>query len=415
MSAGEILLVMVYLFTLFYTIFWLLTLLDHKQIPGQKFQGFPKVSILIPAHNEEKYVKHCVDSVLGLDYPRDNLEIMIVNDGSTDNTLSVCRRIKDDNPDYSITLINTPNRGKWAALNEGLNKATGEFFACLDADSFVSKNALKNLLSHFSEEKIAVVLPLLKVFKPKSFFQRVQWYEYVLNMFYKRLLGLLDSIHVAPGPFSVYRTRVLREIGGFRRAHFTEDFEIVLRIQERHYKIVQASDAIVYTTSPRNLSSILKQRYRWFRGSFLNVWDYRRMLFRVRYGDFGMLQMPVVLLNGFLGVTFFSLMIYLNVLNPAWSGLNDLSLVNFDLFTIFSNLSFSFSILDLNFYKLYILSFFSVFSLFIIFLANRFMKENLLKYGLKCLIFFIFFYYMTVVTVWFKLFWDLLFRREHKW
>ena len=293
--------------------------------------------------------------------------------------------------------------------------ASGEFFACLDADSFVSGNSLKNLLSYFVDENTAVVLPLLKVYNPKSFFQRVQWYEYVLNMFYKRLLGLRDAIHVAPGPFSVYRTGVLREVGGFRQAHFTEDFEIILRLQQRHCKIVQVPDSIVYTIAPISLSELLKQRYRWFRGSFLNVWDYKGMLFRSKYGDFGMFQLPVVLLNGFLGVTFFSLLIYLTVLQPVWTTLRDLSLINFDVFTIFSNFSFNLSIMDLDFYKLYLGIFFVIFSFFVVYLANRFTKENLLKYGVKSLTFFLFFYYVTVVTVWFKLFGDLLFRRDNKW
>ena len=415
MSFAEILLTGVYLFTLFYTIFWLLTLLDQKDLPRQKLKQFPKVSILIPAHNEEKHIKQSVDSVFRLDYPADKIEIILVDDGSTDNTSSVCRSIKKENPDRSIVLLSTPGQGKWAALNVGLKMASGEFFACLDADSFVSGNSLKNLLSYFVDENTAVVLPLLKVYNPKSFFQRVQWYEYVLNMFYKRLLGLRDAIHVAPGPFSVYRTGVLREVGGFRQAHFTEDFEIILRLQQRHCKIVQVPDSIVYTIAPISLSELLKQRYRWFRGSFLNVWDYKGMLFRSKYGDFGMFQLPVVLLNGFLGVTFFSLLIYLTVLQPVWTTLRDLSLINFDVFTIFSNFSFNLSIMDLDFYKLYLGIFFVIFSFFVVYLANRFTKENLLKYGVKSLTFFLFFYYVTVVTVWFKLFGDLLFRRDNKW
>ena len=111
MSFAEILLTGVYLFTLFYTIFWLLTLLDQKDLPRQKLKQFPKVSILIPAHNEEKHIKQSVDSVFRLDYPADKIEIILVDDGSTDNTSSVCRSIKKENPDRSIVLLSTPGQG----------------------------------------------------------------------------------------------------------------------------------------------------------------------------------------------------------------------------------------------------------------------------------------------------------------
>ena len=127
MNFGNIVLTILYLLIMFYTIFWLLTLLDRKSHPIKKLKHYPKVSVLIPAHNEAKNLKGSVDSVLRLDYPPDRIQIVIVDDGSTDNTLSISQSIKNDNPDRDISLITIRNQGKSAAMNEGLKAVRGEF------------------------------------------------------------------------------------------------------------------------------------------------------------------------------------------------------------------------------------------------------------------------------------------------
>jgi len=415
MPIGDILLTVVYMMTLFYTIFWLLTLLDIRDSPRLRLSKLPKVSIVIPAFNEEEYLEKSVLSVLDLNYPKNQLEIIIVDDGSTDNTFAIAEKLQADHKSHNIITVQTPNRGKWSALNEGIKISTGEFFACLDADSFVNKQTLINALPYFGDDKVAVVLPLLKVKDPKTFFQRVQWYEYIINMFYKKLIGFLNSIHVAPGPFSIYRTDVVRKIGGFKQAHFTEDLEIILRLQEHQYKIVQITDSEVYTVAPKNIKGVYRQRFRWFRGSLLNVWDYRRMLFNAKYGDFGMFQLPVVLFNGLIAIVLVTLTLYFNLLDPLINRVQQLFLINFDILTLLNDFSFSFNIIDFNFYKLFIMMFFILLSFVVVALAHRYTKENILKYGVKSLLFFLFFYYLTLAAVWVKLFVDLLLRKEHKW
>ncbi len=415
MQASDVILTVVYVLMLFYTIFWLLTLLEINDKPAQKLRRYPRVSVVLPAYNEEEYLEKSVNSVLELDYPKDRLEIIMVDDGSTDRTLSIADAIKNNNRGRNIKVIHIQNSGKWAALNAGLNIASGEFFACLDADSFVSPNALRNALPYFSDDKVAVVLPLLKVRNPGSFFQRVQWYEYVINMFYKKLVGFLNAIHVAPGPFSLYRTKVLREVGSFRKAHFTEDLEIILRMQEHQQRIVQVTDAEVFTVAPKNLKGVYRQRYRWFRGSLLNVWDYRRMLFNPAYGDFGMFQLPTVLFNGFIAVVLVTLTLYFNLFEPVASRVLQLSLINFDVIPLISNFSFNINVFDFNFYKLFIMVFFLLLSVAVINIAHRFTRERLLRYGLGSILFFLFFYYITLAAVWIGLFIDIILRRPQRW
>lgn len=205
----EIMLWSCYLLSLYFAVFWVMVFFDtqkrQKKIMFNYLRKYPKVSILIPAYNEEDSIIPTIEHVLKLEYPKRKLEIIVVDDGSTDKTAELVKKIQKTN--NNIKLIVQENKGKGAALNKGLKCSTGEYFVCLDADSFVKPDALMKLLPLFSNEKIACVLPLLKVKDPKNKLQKMQWYEYIINIFYKELMGRLNCIHVAPGPFSVYKKK----------------------------------------------------------------------------------------------------------------------------------------------------------------------------------------------------------------
>ncbi len=212
-----------YLISLYFVVFWLLVLLDSdKKSKAKGLNYYPKVTIAVPAYNEEKNITPTLESVIRLDYPKEKMDIIVINDGSTDQTKQV---IEDfiSKCDHEIRLINKKNEGKGAALNAALKLGKGEFFICLDADSFASRNAIKKILPHFTSKDIAVVLPIIKVSRPKNIWQKMQWLEYTVNMFYKKLMGRLNCIHVSPGPFSVYRKDILEKIGGFDAGNLTED------------------------------------------------------------------------------------------------------------------------------------------------------------------------------------------------
>jgi len=144
----------------------------------------------------------------------------------------------------------------------------------LDADSYVSKDALHKILPEFTNDNIAAVLPLLKVRNPKNFLQKMQWLEYIVNMFYKELMSKLDCVHVSPGPFSVYKKSILMKIGGFDENNLTEDLEITLRLQKYNYRIVQLLNTDVHTIAPETFKELYKQRNRWFKGAVLNAVAY---------------------------------------------------------------------------------------------------------------------------------------------
>ncbi|MBI2110111.1 glycosyltransferase family 2 protein, partial [Candidatus Woesearchaeota archaeon] len=192
-----------YLFFLYFVIFWLLVYLDANlnERPVRR-KDTPFLSIAIPAYNEEDSIARTIDSVLKLDYPREKFEIMVVNDGSRDNTKEIVEDTIKGNKGFNIILLNQENKGKGEAMNTALEKARGEFFITLDADSFIKSDAANKLLGFFDSEKVAAVLPVIKIASEKGFWSKMQYCEYLINFFLKKLYGDLDCIHVTPGPFS---------------------------------------------------------------------------------------------------------------------------------------------------------------------------------------------------------------------
>ncbi|RLE38277.1 hypothetical protein DRJ17_04395 [Candidatus Woesearchaeota archaeon] len=408
-------LTLLYIITLFYTIFWLITIFDVKDYKKAKLKKKPNVSVVVPAYNEEKTIKETINSLLELEYPKDKLEIIVVNDGSTDKTKQIVRSIMENNKDRDIKLINQKNSGKYIALNRGLEIARGEFFICLDADSFIEKAGLKKMLPYFANKKVGAVLPLMKIKNPKNLLQKIQWYEYIINMFYKRIMGFLNCIHVAPGPFSMYRTSIIRKLGGFKKAHRTEDLEMALRLQRNHYKIVQLTNTVVYTTPPENLKSLYHQRVRWNKGSVLNSWDYRKIIFNKEYGDFGIFQMPIVISAGFIALTLVSMIIYYSVFKPSVKFIKAMLLTGFDLPAFFKGMFSNMHLLDFDYYKLVIVFVMLVIAAIVIISSHKFAKENIRKQGTLSLAVFILFYYILLGFIWLGITKELLLRKDMQW
>lgn len=404
-----------YLISLYFAIFWFLVLMDKKQVEKtKKLRSFPKVSIVIPSYNEEKNITTTLRSLVNLNYPKNRLEIIVVNDGSTDNTKNVVSRFMAENKAYDVKLINKRNEGKGAALNDGLRVAKGQFFICLDADSIVTKDALIKILPHFTDENIAVVLPLLKVEKPKNIWQKMQWLEYIVNMFYKKLMSKLNCVHVSPGPFSVYRADILKKVGGFDEDNLTEDLEITLRLQSKNYKIVQLLDAEVFTLAPRTFKELYRQRNRWYKGSVINAFKYRHMMLNRKYGDFGMIQMPTIIVSGLIAVILVSSALYYG-LKPYLKAIYNSIFIDFDFYTLMKTFKFDFSLLDLNYMAILVALIMLSITIFIIRKSHAETNENPNRHGLLSLISYIFFYFMVIGFIWIGIILDLVFGKKQKW
>lgn len=404
-----------YLLSLFFAIFWFLVMIDKEsKTKARKLKKYPLVSIIVPAYNEEKNIIPTLASLVKLDYPKKKLEIIVINDGSTDNTKGIVRQFMAQNKDYGIRLINKKNEGKGAALNKGLALSRGKFFVCLDADSIVTKNALKKILPHFTDDKIAVVLPMLKVDRPKNLWQKMQWLEYIINMFYKKLMGRLDCVHVAPGPFSVYRADVLRKVGGFDKNNLTEDLEITLRLQSKNYRIIQLTDAEVFTIAPKTFKELYKQRNRWYKGSIINAFRYRHIMFNKTYGDFGFIQMPTIIVSGLIAIVLISSLLYYG-LKPYVKTLYNSVLIDFDLYTLIATFKFDFNLLDINYTAIFVAILMLIISIFMLKKSHAETKEGVNRHGLFSLVSYLFFYFLIIGFIWIGIIFDFAFKKNQKW
>ncbi len=412
----NILIWITYFISLYFVIFWFLVFLDGgiRNKETKKLSKFPLVTIVIPAYNEEKRIKGTIESVLKLNYPKNKLEFIIVNDGSTDKTEHVARALIKDNKKFSIKLINQENKGKGAALNTALGISKGEFFVCLDADSFVGKDALKKILPHFNKKSVAAVLPLLKVQKPKKLLQKMQWFEYLVNMFYKRLMSKLDCVHVSPGPFSVYRKNILKKIGGFDEENLTEDLEVTLRLQNHHYRIIQLLDSDVYTVAPNSLAGLYKQRRRWYKGSIYNALRYRNMMFNKKYGDFGLIQMPIIIIAGIIAVILITSFVYYSF-KPSLDYIYNMKFIGFDFMTLLKNFVFNFHILDINYTAVLVAIVMLVISIVILVNSHIYTREKIVKYGLFSLVVYLLFYFLLLGVIWIGIAMEMLLGIKQKW
>lgn len=294
MGVTDILFYTLSFLSIYVQVFLLLTFIERrKDIKYRKesieLKRYPSVTVVVPCWNEEKTLYKTVTSLLALDYPKDKVSIFLVDDGSTDNTWAVMQQFEKYD---QIEILHKENGGKHTAMNLGIERATTEFIGCLDADSFVHPQALKRIMTYFDNPEAMAVAPSIIVHEPKNLIQRIQKIEYNWGVFIKKMLGLNNAIHVTPGPFSFYRREIFAKIGGFRKAHNTEDMEIAYRMHSHHMKIEHANDAFVYTVAPNTVKKLYKQRLRWIHGFIKNTFDYRRLLFRREYGSFSFFTVP---------------------------------------------------------------------------------------------------------------------------
>jgi biofilm PGA synthesis N-glycosyltransferase PgaC len=280
-------------FSLFTVFFFVLLFLRYRrqvaEAPPQAGNWQPVVSVIIPAHNEEAGIGATIESALGLDYPRDKLDIIVVDDGSADGTLGIAKGYERQ----GVLVLTQPNAGKGAALNNGIRRARGELIATMDADSMLSPPALGQMLPFFADKEVMAVTPAVKV-KPDSgkLLVELQRIEYLMILFSRKLLSFIDSVPVTPGPFSLFRAEAFQKVGPFDEHNLVEDQEICLRLQAAHYKVRSSMTATVYTRVPGSMKSLLRQRVRWQRGGLRNYWKYK-FLIRPEYGDFGMFFVPL--------------------------------------------------------------------------------------------------------------------------
>jgi cellulose synthase/poly-beta-1,6-N-acetylglucosamine synthase-like glycosyltransferase len=284
---------------LYFEVFLLLSFLEKRENDrkGTVAGSYaPSVCVVVPCFNEEASIKRTLASLISLRYPAEKLEILVVDDGSTDGTLEMARAFENAEAPR-VRVFTKENGGKHTAMNMALAQTNAEFIGCLDADSFVAPDALSRMVRLFRNAKVAAVTPGLHVWKPRTFLQHMQNVEYRLAVFNRFVFAVLGSLYITPGPFSIFRTSVVRELGGWRHAHATEDMEMAMRLQEAGHLIGNAPRAAVYTITPESIRPLFRQRIRWTYGFLRNAFDYRHMLASRAHGNLGLIILPAAFVS----------------------------------------------------------------------------------------------------------------------
>ncbi len=289
-----------------FTMFWILSLLFHYNDIKNKsrpLKNYPSVVIAVPAYNEEKTIVKTLKSLMKLDYNKDKMRIIVVNDGSIDRTSEKIEEfIKKYGKNLKITFIDRKqNKGKGYSLNEALKKTREKFFVVLDADTYPSRNSLRKLVEKFySEEnqKIGAVVSNIKVYNKKNILEKFQRFEYIFTQMMRDLMYTLGLLYITPGAFTLYPTKLLKSVGGFDEKTVTEDFEIALRLKLKGYDIVFSKESIVRTKVPKTWKSYFNQRIRWNVGFIENSKKYFGKFFNsAQFSLFGHVFYPMTILS----------------------------------------------------------------------------------------------------------------------
>jgi cellulose synthase/poly-beta-1,6-N-acetylglucosamine synthase-like glycosyltransferase len=297
------------------------------------------VSLVVPAWNERAGIVEAVRGMLSLRYPQH--EIVVVDDGSTDDTVellreafelrSVPRRVPQDVPTRGevlevllsatvpLTVVRTTNSGRSDSLNTGVNAARYPLVCFVDADSILDPESLLTVAKPFADDPTRVVATggvvrvvndcpvahgrVTDVRVPRTWLPRIQTVEYLRAFLMGRTgWSRLQALAIISGAFGMFRRDVVVEVGGLDPTNLGEDFDLVTRIhrrmrdQRRPYRVVFVGEPVVWTEVPPTLQVLRRQRKRWHRGLAQTLWRHRRMIGNPRYGRIGLVTLPYYVL-----------------------------------------------------------------------------------------------------------------------
>ncbi len=258
---------------------------------------FPKVSIIVPAYNEEMNANRTIDYLLKSDYQ--NFDIIFVDDGSKDETFVRVFEKYGNHP--KVKVITKPNGGKADALNFGITQSDGEIIVCIDADTVLKENAISYLIPLFEDKEVGAVAGNVKVGNTLNFITNWQSIEYTTSQnFERRAFDCVNAILVVPGAIGAFRKETLDRIHGFTTDTMAEDCDLTLRILRAGYKIKTNNDAIALTEAPETVKVFLKQRFRWSFGMMQSFWKHRELLFNLKKKNLGWIVLPNLLIFNFI-------------------------------------------------------------------------------------------------------------------
>lgn len=326
----------------------------------------PRVTVLVPAYNEELSIARSVRGLLSLTYA--NLEVVVVNDGSSDETMAELERAFDLSPvhpifqrvlntkvvrgiyrstmDTRLVVVDKENGGKADALNAAINIASGELVCAIDADTLVAPDALQQLVAPFLSDPHTIAVggtirlvndakshrgQVVRLKAPRNWLVGAQAVEYARAFLIGRLAwNPLGGNLIISGAFGVFQRQAVLEVGGYARDSVGEDMELVVRLRKLGYdrndvaRIVFSPDPVAWTEAPASWRTLARQRNRWYRGLLDVLLRHRSMMLRPRYRSAGMLALPYfALVEGlapvleFIGVTLTIIGLATGIIEPA--------------------------------------------------------------------------------------------------
>ena len=252
---------------------------------GPSFAAAPQVSVVVPAYNEAVVVENCVRSILRSDHP--HLEVVCVDDGSSDGTFDVLARLAGKDP--RVTALRQENSGKGAALNRGIAHARGEIILLVDADGLFRRDTITHLLRGFRDSRVGAVCGNDRPVNLDRVLPRLLCLiSHLGTGLMRRALDVLGCLPVVSGNVGAFRREVLDAAGPLRTDTLGEDLELTWRIHRERYAVTFAPDALVYAESPSTVRGLWRQRVRWARGLLQVTGIHLRMVGNPRYGAFGL-------------------------------------------------------------------------------------------------------------------------------
>jgi cellulose synthase/poly-beta-1,6-N-acetylglucosamine synthase-like glycosyltransferase/peptidoglycan/xylan/chitin deacetylase (PgdA/CDA1 family)/spore germination protein YaaH len=248
-----------------------------------------RVSVIIPAFNEEKVIATTIERILASDHR--NIEVLVVDDGSRDTTAAIVEQQFGADP--RVELLRVANGGKANALNTGLARAQGDVIVALDADTQFCGDTISRLVRWFVDPHVGAVAGNAKVGNRINTITRWQALEYIVSQnLERRALAALDTLTVVPGAVGAWRRSVLEELGGFTASTLAEDQDLTIAVQRAGYRVLFDASAVAWTEAPATVRGFAKQRFRWAFGTLQCLWKYRSMTFNPRYGALGLVALP---------------------------------------------------------------------------------------------------------------------------
>ena len=230
----------------------------------------PDVSVIVPAYNEQRGIAACVRSLAATDYP--NLDIIVVDDGSTDDTAAIVAGLALPN----VRLLRQPNAGKPAALNNGIRRAQHDIFVLVDGDTVFEPDALRALVAPFAQGEVGAVAGNTKVGNRRGMLGLWQHIEYVMGLnLDRRMFDALQCMPTVPGAIGAFRREALEDVSGVKEDTLAEDTDLTMAIGRAGWRVVYAADACAWTEVPATIGQLWQQRYRWSFGTMQAMWKHR--------------------------------------------------------------------------------------------------------------------------------------------